>query len=291
LPTNRNRSDLAQFLRSRRERIMPVDVGLPVGPRRRTPGLRREEIAVLAGLSPTWYTYLEQGRNIRPSPEVLESLSRVLQLSEDERRYLYLLANGQAPPAAPILTPDVGQDMMRRVVALIGDIDTPVYAANIYADVVAWNAAATHWYADFGAMPADRRNMLWWMLTAPEARSRVIGWAEDTRDVAARFRHASATRPWDNRFAELIAAMRAASPEFCTWWSEYDVRGQRVRTRCLKLPSGELLTSHLVVLRMTDSINSIVLHVPVDTEDEATVLARALADRITHTSGITLSTR
>ena len=95
---DRSRTALSDFLRSRRQRITPEQVGLPSGPRRRISGLRREEIAVLTGISPTWYTYLEQGRDIRPSNEVLDNLARVLQLDEDERVYLYLLVNGQ--PAA-----------------------------------------------------------------------------------------------------------------------------------------------------------------------------------------------
>src|SRR4051812_24358339 len=92
------RNELAAFLRTRRERISPASVGLPTGSRRRTNGLRREEVAVLAGVSPIWYTYLEQGQNIRPSIEVLDSLARVLALSEDGRRYIHMLAHGRAPP-------------------------------------------------------------------------------------------------------------------------------------------------------------------------------------------------
>jgi transcriptional regulator with XRE-family HTH domain len=264
------RSELAQFLRSRRERIMPEHVGLPAGPRRRTPGLRREEIAVLAGLSPTWYTYLEQGRDIRPSPEVLESLARVLHLDEDERRYLYLLANGQAPPVTPSEPDGSVPAMMRSITALVGMVDTPVYAADLYADVISQNAAAIEWYTDFGRLPAGRRNMLWWMLTAPEARQRIDSWAEEARDMVARFRNASAARPWDSRFSDLAAAMAAASPEFRAWWSDHDVRGEHVRLRRLRLPSGRTLTAQLVVLRMTDSFNRIVLHVPVgDTAEPA----------------------
>jgi transcriptional regulator with XRE-family HTH domain len=264
---------------------MPAHVGLPVGRRRRTPGLRREEIAVLAGLSPTWYTYLEQGRDIRPSPEVLESLARVLQLSEDERRYLYLLANGQVPPVTPTEPDGSGQLLMEHIVALIGQIDVPVYAGNLYADVTAWNPAAAEWYTDFGRLPAGRCNMLWWMLTAAEARERIVGWAEDTRDVVARFRIASAARPWDHRFSELISMMRGASPEFRTWWSDHDVSDQHVRLRRLRR-AGRKLTVQLVVLRMTDSFNSIILHVPVGDGGEA--LTRSIADRAGNI-GITLS--
>lgn len=263
MTASRNRSDLAHFLRSRREQIMPAHVGLPTGRRRRTPGLRREEIAVLAGLSPTWYTYLEQGRDIRPSPEVLESLARVLQLSEDERRYLYLLANGQPPPVARGAAEESSPIIVQQVIGLIGQMEHPVYAGNLYGDVIAWNASAAELYTDFGCLPVARRNMLWWMLTAPEARQRVLNWADDTRDVIARFRIAAAARPWDERFTELIAAMRGASPEFRSWWSEHEVRDQHTRLRQLRMASGEIRTVQLVLLRLTDAFHSIVLHLPV----------------------------
>jgi transcriptional regulator with XRE-family HTH domain len=262
LTDSRNRSDLAEFLRSRRERIMPAHVGLPAGRRRRTPGLRREEIAMLAGLSPTWYTYLEQGRDIRPSTEVLESLARVLRLTEDERRYLYLLANGQLPPVLPSEPDESAQAIVQQIVGLIGQIDHPVYAGNSYSDVIAWNAAAAELYTDFGRLPVGRRNMLWWMLTAPEARQRILDWADDARDVIARFRIASAARPWDRRFQELITSLRGVSPEFRSWWSDHKVSDEHTRLRRLRLANGETRTVQLVVLRMTDSFNSIVLHIP-----------------------------
>jgi transcriptional regulator with XRE-family HTH domain len=233
--------------------------------------LRREEIAVLAGLSPTWYTYLEQGRDIRPSPEVLESLARVLQLNEDERRYLYLLANGQPPPVSPAPVEGTSPAIARQTIDLIGQIDQPVYAANLYGDVVAWNPMAAEVYTDFERLPQPRRNMLWWMLTAPEARQRIVNWAEDTRDVIARFRIAAAARPWDERFTSLVNAMRAASPEFCSWWSDHQVSDQHPRVRQLRLATGEVRAVRLVLLRLTDAFHSIVLHLPVRDGDSAVV--------------------
>ncbi|GAB7044723.1 MULTISPECIES: helix-turn-helix transcriptional regulator [Catenuloplanes] len=272
----RNRSDLAKFLRSRRERITPEQVGLPAGSRRRTPGLRREEIAVLAGLSPTWYTYLEQGRDIRPSPDVLESLARVLQLTEDERRYMYLLTNGQTPPIQPNGPDPSGTPMMRRLIGLLGDVDYPVYGGNLYGDVIAWNQATVRWYTDFGRLPAERRNMLWWLLTADEARRRIVDWTDDVRDVIARLRIASAARPWDQRFSDRISMLHRASPEFRGWWNDHDVRGQHTRPRRFRLPDGTEETLQLVVMRMTDGFNSMVVHVPPGRE--ASTITEALAD-------------
>jgi transcriptional regulator with XRE-family HTH domain len=242
---------------------MPAHVGLPAGPRRRTPGLRREEVAVLAGLSPTWYTYLEQGRDIRPSPEVLESLARVLRLTEDERRYLHLLANGQAPPVQPMEV-EGANATMAQLISSVSQLDYPVYSGNVYGDVTAWNEATSVWYTDFGLQPGHCRNMLWWLLTDPQARERIVDWEDDTRDVVARFRAASAARSWDQRFTDLISRMHEASPQFRDWWSHHDVRDQHPRQRTLRVPGLGIRTVQLVVLRMTDSFNSAVFNIPVD---------------------------
>ncbi|MEU4745664.1 helix-turn-helix transcriptional regulator [Actinosynnema sp. NPDC023658] len=262
--TRRNRQELAQFLRRCRERTSPADLGLPGGSRRRTPGLRREEIAVLAGLSPTWYTYLEQGRDIRPSTEVLASLARVLRLSNDERTYLYLLATGN-PPSDERPRSDTSDDaVVRAVVDGMAHPGLPVYAADIHGDLVAWNDVAAKWYTDFDALPEGRRNMLWWMLTAPEARERFVNWEEDTRDVVGRFRRAAAARAWDARFEELVGVMRDASTEFCEWWSSHYVSKQRTRLRELWI-DGEPRVVQLAVLNLADSTRSVVLHLPPDT--------------------------
>lgn len=146
-----SRQELARFLRSRRARVTPEQVGFPAGAHRRTKGLRREEVAVLAGLSPTWYTYLEQGRDIRPSIQVLDSLARVLDLSEDERRYMHTLAHGQVVNPQPLEAEEARGGTMRRVVGLMGDNLYPVYATDVYCDLIAWNDAAAEWYDDWGA--------------------------------------------------------------------------------------------------------------------------------------------
>lgn len=262
MPDSAKRAELGHFLRSRRGRIRPEQVGLPAGSRRRTPGLRREEIAVLAGVSPTWYTYLEQGRDIHPSAEVLDSLCRVLELTAAERHYFYLLAGRQPAPLSspqPARTPDM---LVRAVVTRLDRGDYPVYAADVHADLVAWNQASVDWYGDFGTLAPTRRNMLCWMLTQPEARDRIVDWEADTRDVLARFRLAAASRPWDGRFSELSAALWQQSPEFRRWWPDHDVRDQHTRLRRLRRPGGEVTAVELVVLRMVDQFHSVVLHLP-----------------------------
>jgi transcriptional regulator with XRE-family HTH domain len=267
LAESQNRAELSRFLRSRRERIGPAAVGLPGGARRRAPGLRREEVALLAGVSPTWYTYLEQGRNIRPSLELLESLARVLQLSPDERRYLYLLASGHAPPVAPSETPAATAAAIDHVVSAVGVADFPVYAGNLYGDVTLWNDAAADWYTDFARLPESRRNLLWWQLTAPEAKERLVNWADDTKALVARFQFASVSRPGDQRFRELARAFREVSPEFAAWWASYEISGLNTRIRTLRRSDGAVRSFEVVILRMTDDFNSVALHVPMPDAD------------------------
>jgi len=266
--TDRSRAALSEFLRSRRQRIAPDHVGLPTGTHRRTSGLRREEVAVLTGISPTWYTYLEQGRDIRPSNEVLDNLAQVLQMNADERVYLYLLVNGQRPPAVAEAPAAPEDETLRRFVALAEGAGLPMIGHNGYLDITCWNAAAARWYTDFDQIPEERRNLLWWQLTDPAARERLVDWDEDTSDLVARLRIASAERPWDSRFTELVDRLQQASTVFRFWWEEHDVHEQPARYRRLRGPDGEVHEMELVVLRTANSFNSLMLHLPIDAVEE-----------------------
>jgi transcriptional regulator with XRE-family HTH domain len=259
-----SRRELARFLRTRRERVTPAEVGLPAGPRRRTLGLRREEVAVLAGLSPTWYTYLEQGRDIHPSAEVLDSLARVLSLTEDERRYMHLLAHGQVSQPRPLADEDSAEETVRQLVRTAANSPYPVYGLNVYTDVLAWNPAAITYYTDFGEIPADRRNMLRWLLTAPEAKERLPDWPLDTRDIVARWRSATATMEPDNRLDELVVELKTLSATFGSWWDEHDVRERRSRTRRFRHPALGERTMRLIVVQAADFAPCVVVfHAPV----------------------------
>ena len=244
-------------------RIAPEQVGLPAGSGRRTRGLRREEVAVLAGISPTWYTYLEQGRDIRPSADVLDALSHVLRLSEDERVYLFLLANGHGPVAPERPQERSAARHMNRILTLLEDVGFPVIAANLYTDVLSWNRVAAEWYTDFARLPPNRRNMLWWLLTDPAARERVVDWAEETRGLMAALRIVSASRPWDRVLAGLVDDLHEASPEFREWWAEHDVREDRERVRRIRLPGGEIREVEVVAMRASDGFHPLVLYIPV----------------------------
>ncbi len=168
----RTRTELGEFLRSRREQVTPEEVGLPVGKRRRTPGLRREEVAALAGVGLTWYTWLEQGRDIRASADFLDRLARTLKLDAIERRHLFLLAH-QRLPAEPGKTWCSVPPLVHR---LMNDLPTrPAYVLNLRWDVLAWNHAAARLFG-FSEHPPEQRNLLWLLFMDTATRALFDPW-------------------------------------------------------------------------------------------------------------------
>ncbi|HKE77206.1 MAG TPA: helix-turn-helix transcriptional regulator [Acidimicrobiales bacterium] len=249
---NTPRRELALLLRSRREGLQPADVGLPPGSRRRTRGLRREEVAQLAGVSATYYTFLEQARDVRPSPAVLDALARALRLSPVERDQIHVLAHQRLPvdddggeAAAEVLAPGMAD--------LVARLDPhPTYVKGRRADVLAANRAARALFTDWPARPPEDRNMLWWVFTAPEARQVYVEWEREAHAVLARFRLVAARRPDDPAFADLIARLHDASPEVRRWWPRHEVLPMAGGTKRLRHPAaGEMLLRH-VVLEVAD---------------------------------------
>ncbi|HZB32423.1 MAG TPA: helix-turn-helix transcriptional regulator [Streptosporangiaceae bacterium] len=262
-----SRQELGQFLRSRRGRVSPADVGFPVGSRRRTKGLRREEVAVLAGLSPTWYTYLEQGRDIRPSPEVLNSLARVLRLTEDERRYMHTLAYGVVIGPQPLDMDIPATRALREIVALTDKSPYPVYAGNAVGDVICWNQAATEWYDDWGRLAPEERNMLRWLLTSPKARERVVDWELETRELIARWRAQMVRSHSDDELQQYVEEFSSLSPEFAQWWDDHDVMEHRTRVRRLRHPKLGIRAMHVVLLQAPEfPLFGAVFHIPAQPE-------------------------
>ncbi len=203
------RSELSDFLRTRRAKIVPSDVGLVDGARRRTPGLRREEVALLANIGATWYTRLEQGQPINVSAEVLDGIARALRLTSEERRHLHLLA-GMAPT---VVVPDEERvsELVRRV--LDGLDPLPAYVRGRRWDILAWNASADA-LADFSNAPGPARNIVWRLFRDPNSRCR-YGDPECTmRRAVAQFRAVAAKYPNDPGFVELIDDLRTNSAEF-----------------------------------------------------------------------------
>jgi transcriptional regulator with XRE-family HTH domain len=237
-----SRNELADLLRTRRDRLTPADVGLPAGSRRRTTGLRREEVAQLAGVSTTYYTFLEQGRDVRPSRQVVAALAGALRLSSAERAHLFQLA-GITPVAddqaqAETVAPVVG--------AMVHRLDPfPAYLKGRRWDVLAANRAARALFADW---PTGDRNMIWWMFTDPAARKVYVDWEKEASDMLARFRAAAARRLDDPDFTDLIERLHQASPEVRSWWPRYEVQPVGGGTKHLYHPAlGDVAFQHAVL--------------------------------------------
>jgi transcriptional regulator with XRE-family HTH domain len=217
--TRARRHELATFLRSRRERITPDDVGLPPGSRRRTPGLRREEVAQLAGVGVTWYTWLEQGRDINASAQVLEAVARTLRMDHQERVHLFRLA-GIAPLAADTdcaMLPDHLQDVLDQLDPF------PAVVTSSRFDVLAYNRAYNFLVDDIDRIPADERNLIWLFFTHPAWPLVCDGWDAAGNHLVAQLRASMATHLDDPLWTELVDRLLAASPDFAERWERHDV--------------------------------------------------------------------
>jgi len=226
-PTTTDRAALGAFLRERRGRVGPGEVGLPAGGRRRTPGLRREEVAQLAGVGVTWYTWLEQGRARNVSDQVLDAVARVLRLDDAERRHLMVLA-GREPAVAggPVMQVRPEQlAVLARLLPYPAAIQTDSY------DLVAANRAYRYVFDDLDARPPEERNCAWLMLTDPRWRGSLVDGEDVLRDIAARLRGKEPEHRGDPRWAALLDRLRATSDDFVRLWESYDVAGDRTQLR------------------------------------------------------------
>jgi transcriptional regulator with XRE-family HTH domain len=262
-----HRAELGAFLRAQRARLRPADVGLPDDHQpglRRTPGLRREEVAQLSGVGVTWYTWLEQGRNIAASEQVVDALARALLLDPDQHRHLRALA-GLATAAGETPIDDVLPRLRRLVDAAAPNIAS-VYDARL--DYVAWNTPYTRVRHDPATLPADRRNLLWMMFTDTENRARMVRWEPAARAVLSQFRAAVGRRPDDPRCARLVAELSAASPEFREWWAEYPIRDFKPATIGIDHPRVGRLRLEMFQFRLVEHPDLLlVLQVPASEDD------------------------
>ncbi len=210
-------SELGDFLRSRRERLTPETVGLPAGRRRRTAGLRREEVAELAGIGVDWYIRLEQGRAVSPSATTVDALARALRLSKVEHAHLKALTHGvRRRPFVRETVPDT----VRR---LVESLNAPAYVTGRRWDVLAWNAASEEIFA-FSRLAEADRNTLVNMLTNPASRTLFGGaWAGEARRMVALFRSSYDLFATDPAFVALVERLRQGSPEFAAWWEAHDI--------------------------------------------------------------------
>ncbi|WP_067699008.1 helix-turn-helix transcriptional regulator [Nocardia jejuensis] len=250
-PAGSRHAQLGEFLRVQRARLQPHEVGLrPHGDpaRRRTPGLRREEVAELSGVGLTWYTWLEQGRDVEASRQVIDALARTLRLDPDQHRHLRFLAG--------LSEPEVGySDSDRARLQCLVDAVSP-NIASIYDrgfDFLVWNRPYAVTRRDPLALPEGRRNLLWMMFTDEVTRSMMPGWEPAARAVLSQLREALGRRPGDARLLDLAAAVSRTSPEFARWWSDHRVRRFRPAVIVIDHPVAGILDLEVFQLRPVEN--------------------------------------
>ncbi|WP_199616675.1 helix-turn-helix transcriptional regulator [Paenibacillus alkalitolerans] len=251
------RRALAEFLRTRRARLSPSDVDLPAGSRRRTPGLRREEVAQLANIGTSWYVALEQGRDVHPSEQVLESIAHALRLTPTERRHLFLLARPQS--FANSLPPEeetVGSALEQTIHALNPH---PAYIMGRRWDLLLWNRAAELVFGYSDIAPPHTRNFVWRSFTSPVLRAHP-NWERLARNLTGQFRADSVRYPGDPWFRELIEDLKNISEDFRLWWSIYDVKS---------VPDGHKLMNHETLGKL--EFEYVTLHVPENTDQKVII--------------------
>jgi transcriptional regulator with XRE-family HTH domain len=255
-----DRNELAEFLRSRRERLRPSDVGLAAGQRRRTPGLRREEVALLAAMSVDYYTRLEQSRGPQPSRAVLTGIARALRLSDDERAHLFHLA-GEQPEPATGPSPDVRAGILHLLDRLD---DTPALVIDAKYQVLAWNQLASALITDFSAIPPGERNLVrrrFLNCAVPESR---LYDSEETlqfaREVVADLRAAAARYPNDPDIRQLIEDLLASSSEFTRLWADHQVGIQRGMCKTINHPVVGPLTLQCEMLLVPDCDQRVLIY-------------------------------
>ncbi|HUD40053.1 MAG TPA: helix-turn-helix transcriptional regulator [Streptosporangiaceae bacterium] len=232
------RAELAAFLRSRRERISPQQVGVsPLG-RRRTPGLRREEVAQLAGVGVTWYTWLEQGRDIKVSDQVLEAIARTLMLDRDEHAHLFSLA-GSADPQQITAECAAVPPQLRRMLTQLEPF--PASVVNAKYDLLAYNRTYARLFDDLDAVPRQDRNCMWLCFTDPAWRKALLDWEDAATRMVANLRWLMADHVAEPSWKSLVKRLRAASPEFAELWERHEVRSIENKTKHVRNPLvGEL---------------------------------------------------
>lgn len=273
-------AELARFLRTCRERLSPVQAGLPTAGRRRTPGLRREELAQLASVGTTWYTWLEQGRPITVSAQVLDSLAHALQLDAAERTHLFILAR-QEVPAPPVPASDSVEPSIRQILDALGVYPTcyPGFVTNARWDVVAWNEIACRVFTDFAALPPCDRNLLRFLFTHPHARQIYDDWDGAAQRNLAIFRTSTGRYVGEAWFAELIADLSRASPEFAAWWPRNDVHGTPQGVKAIRHPLVGQLEMRPTLLQVAQTPDLwMIVYTPIPGSETGNRLQRLMAD-------------
>lgn len=268
------RKELGAFLRAHRERTSPEAVGLPSTGRRRTSGLRREEVSALAGIGVTWYTWIEQGR-VSTSKQVLEALARTLRLNPASTRHLMALA-GLQPEAPP---ESVHAEAARRLEpVLTAWTTTPAALVDRRLDITAWNPAYAAIWGDPAAIEPRRRNLMWLLAADPVLRQRVVDWEGLGRSVLGQFRAQTAVRMDDARTQELYAVLHEDAPDLAAWWECQGVGEPIAHDTELRLGADVRVHLRTTALRPVEDPEALlVLHAPAHPADHAAVAAAVRA--------------
>jgi transcriptional regulator with XRE-family HTH domain len=280
MPEGSRRPSLGEFLRARRELVTPADVGLPDSGRRRTPGLRREELAVLAGVSVDYIVRLEQGRDNRPSGAVLAALAQALRLSDDERVHLKRLAAiNSSPELCPTAsaTPDAPVEVPATVRALVDRLDpTPAFVISAWFDLLAWNTAWGRLMAPIGVLDGTLPNLARFTFTDPRARTAYLDWEATADEQASSLRSMSLDCGFEPAFGGLLDELRDI-PAFAERWSSHQVTEKRRGTKRIRHPVvGELRVAYEVLLPADDADLRLITWLPADdASDDA--IRRAIA--------------
>ncbi|HVH80805.1 MAG TPA: helix-turn-helix transcriptional regulator [Stellaceae bacterium] len=239
------RRELGDFIRALRERVSPASVGLIAARRRRTPGLRREEVAELSGLSTTWYTWIEQGRDVSVSPTALARLAQALRLDRAQRQYLFELAGKRDPdPGASDI-----DELPSPVAACVAAITTPAYVLDRAWNARGWNAAAERLFVGWLDSTADK-NLLRFIFLEPKAHSLINDWEQRARRVTAEFRAHCGAHLDDTALRRLIADLRQASPDFAQMWEQHGVLGREGGERTFNHPRDGFLRYEQVTFEL-----------------------------------------
>jgi transcriptional regulator with XRE-family HTH domain len=271
--TTDHRAALAEFLRARREAVTPDQVGLPASRSRRTPGLRREEVALLAGVSITWYTWLEQGRRINASADVLRAIGRALRLDDAGIEHLTALGQPAAPSTAvPLIGPDDVPSALRRLIDAFEP--APAYVLGPRWEFAAWNSAQARLYPPIETLPDEERNLLWVLFADPYTRRLIVDWDIHARQALAEFRASTTPLRDDVSLGALIDRLLAVSPEFEQWWPEHDVARFETRIRRFDHPNAGILTFEYQLLAPAEwPALTVAVQLPVPGDDSAQRLA------------------
>ena len=268
---------LGSYLKDRRARLDPAAFGLPAT-RRRTPGLRREEVAQRAHVSATWYTWLEQGRGGAPSADVLDRLARALTLKEVEREHLYLLAQGRPPEVCPPVPAESISPGLQRLIDSLAT--SPALVRNAEWDIVGWNEAAAAVLTDYALLAPEERNVMRLFFRDPRLRATQPHWEHTARFVVATFRTEIARTGTSRRAQGLIEELSQASPEFTAIWREHDVRTPGEGTKLIQPAHGEAIAMEYSSFAVDGQPGlGLVVYAPTTPEDTArvqTLIARRL---------------